>query len=350
MKKELSMSNFDAATHSDPVPGDSYDMQAQPAASQISAGGLLRQSREAAGLHIAALAVALKVPVKKIEAIEADRFIELPDAVFVRALASSICRTLKVDAAPVLQRLPQIGSPKLGIRNPGINAPFRSPGDGPRPSIWAQVSRPAVLAGVVMLLGAVVIIILPFMRPGAIDVKSGPPGQDNLSGNNKEPFKTNVAMASAENHSADAAGHAVGAADLFPPGPASPDEVASFQASASSFIPAISTSGRAESQPVATSAVLVLPSAPLDSAASLLPASGIVVFTAKSQSWVEVTDARGRVVLRRNLAAGEIAGASGALPLSAVVGRADVTEVQIRGKAFDLSAHARDNVARFEVK
>jgi cytoskeleton protein RodZ len=56
------------------------------------------------------------------------------------------------------------------------------------------------------------------------------------------------------------------------------------------------------------------------------------------------------VVLRRTLTAGEVAGASGVLPMAAVVGRADATQVQVRGKAFDLNAVARDNVARFEVK
>ena len=75
-----------------------------------SAGQLLREAREAQGLHVAALAVALKVPVKKLEALEADRLEELPDAVFVRALASSVCRALKIDPAPILEKLPQLNT------------------------------------------------------------------------------------------------------------------------------------------------------------------------------------------------------------------------------------------------
>jgi cytoskeleton protein RodZ len=51
------------------------------------------------------------------------------------------------------------------------------------------------------------------------------------------------------------------------------------------------------------------------------------------------------------LSQGETAGASGALPLSVIVGRADVTEVEVRGKPFSLDAvTSKDNVARFEVK
>jgi cytoskeleton protein RodZ len=56
------------------------------------------------------------------------------------------------------------------------------------------------------------------------------------------------------------------------------------------------------------------------------------------------------VQLRKTLAAGESAFASGALPLAVVVGRIDVTEVSVRGKAFSLAGLSKDNVARFEVK
>ena len=76
----------------------------------------------------------------------------------------------------------------------------------------------------------------------------------------------------------------------------------------------------------------------------------MVVFKAKAESWIQVTDAKGVVVLRRLLAAGESAAASGALPLAVTVGSANATDVVVRGKPFDLGPLARDNVARFEVK
>ena len=46
----------------------------------------------------------LKVPVRKLEALEDDRYDLLPDACSSRALASSVCRTLKIDPQPVLDR------------------------------------------------------------------------------------------------------------------------------------------------------------------------------------------------------------------------------------------------------
>ena len=67
---------------------------------------MLRAAREKQGLHIAALAAAIKVSPRKLDALENDRWHELPDATFTRALAQTVCRTLKVDARPVLDKLP----------------------------------------------------------------------------------------------------------------------------------------------------------------------------------------------------------------------------------------------------
>src|SRR5687768_6625101 len=116
--------------------------QVEPVADGVTAGALLRRAREATGLHIATLAVSLKVPVRKLEALEADRYEELSDAVFVRALASSVCRTLKIDPQPVLERLPRTAQPRLVQEGEGLNAPFHAPSDGPGPHWMDQVSRP----------------------------------------------------------------------------------------------------------------------------------------------------------------------------------------------------------------
>ncbi len=78
--------------------------------------------------------------------------------------------------------------------------------------------------------------------------------------------------------------------------------------------------------------------------------SGPLVLKAKVPSWVSVIDARGVSVFNKVLAAGEVAAVSGATPLKVTVGKADGTEVLVRGKAFDLAPVARENVARFEVK
>ncbi|WP_096662557.1 helix-turn-helix domain-containing protein [Polaromonas sp. AET17H-212] len=307
----------------------------------VSAGSLIRQAREAASLHIAALAVALKVPVKKLEALEADRLDLLPDAVFVRALAASVCRTLKIDTAQVLALLPQTGKPTLGQQSAPINAPFRSPGDGPGPSLLAQISRPAVLAGLLLVLGALVLIFLPAVQQSGIASQSASPSPA-VGDTPAVPLGalSGVAMAKTELLEMDKPAVADSAAQ--------PSASAGVAAAAPALAPQLSTVAPLP-MPVAVSVAMAVPATP---AAVTVPsaAAGIIVFKAKGASWVEVTDAKGTVVLRRTLAAGEEAGASGVLPLAAVVGRVDATQVEVRGKAFDLVSVSKDNVARFEVK
>jgi cytoskeleton protein RodZ len=100
--------------------------------------------------------------------------------------------------------------------------------------------------------------------------------------------------------------------------------------------------------------LVVAPIAKTDSnsatVASVASVPGLIVFKAKGATWVEVTDAKGIVQLRKTLSAGDVASASGTLPLSVVIGRVDVLDVEVKGKAFSLASIVKDNVARFEVK
>ncbi len=88
-------------------------------------GGWLRHQRQARGIHLAVLAGALKVPLHKLEALEADQLEQLPDAAFVRSLVLSLCRQLEVDPEPVVPLLPQVDFERLERLGRGLNAPFR---------------------------------------------------------------------------------------------------------------------------------------------------------------------------------------------------------------------------------
>lgn len=345
-KKALSMSNSQVLSFvADPVPGASGVATDLESHSQEgpSAGALIRQARESAGLHIAALAVALKVPVKKLEALEADRFDLLPDAVFVRALASSVCRNLRVSAAPVLARLPQTNTHTLSYKGTGINAPFRATSDGPGPSVWAQVSKSAALAGLVLLMGALILIFLPSLRANVDEANA-----DSIAKGARSILPSTATPASAGDLGARAVAELKSTANavdqssmVAQPGIKSGDTATSAAITVNVITPVLEVPGTLQMSE--TTGALASAAAPTFS-------KDVIVFIAKSESWVEVTDSKGIVVLRRILSAGETVGASGALPLVAVVGRADATQVKIRGKAFDLIPLAKDNVARFEVK
>jgi cytoskeleton protein RodZ len=124
---------------------------------EITAGKMLRSARDAAGLHVAALAVSMKIPVKKLEALEADRLDLLHDAVFVRALAASVCRALKIDPTPILNKLPLNSAPRLNPDDRGINAPFHSSNEVAGMAIPAMLTKPSTLIVLALVLAGIAV-------------------------------------------------------------------------------------------------------------------------------------------------------------------------------------------------
>ena len=301
----------------------------------VTAGALLRDAREAAGLHIAALAVALKVPVAKLEALEADNFSALPDMVFVRALASSVCRTLKIDPQAVLALLPQGEGPRLSAGDVGLNAPVKGfagrssaapfKGAGTRSFVWAVG---------LLLIGAALMMFLP----RGLDA--------DLSALLKQP-ETTTKIPMPTGNVAQEISVAVGAEERVPS--AAPAPAPAAAAGVGVELPA----GESIKPAGIASHPIVLPSveasAPSSAPAADAP-SGVLAFKARSESWIQVRDAAGALVLQRNLAPNELVSVSGVLPLAVVIGRADATEVFVRGKPYDIGPVSRENVARFEVK
>ena len=313
----------------------------------IGAGDALRQAREAAGLHLAALASVLKVPVKKLEALEENRFELLPDAVFVRALAASICRTLKIDAAPVLALLPMTPTTRLAFAGASMNEAFRSPGDSPGPSAWKHLSRPAVWAGLALLVGALVLVFLPAIRAGVTYLKLTVADFSQTGLVNKNALNSPesvVQLKSSVDISESVATVNVSSPQALSNGAKAVSPQKAAISDASVITPISETQGAVSGVAKGT----LLPLTP--DSTSLPSGTDVVVFTSTGESWIEATDAKGKVVLRRMLSAGETVGASGLLPLKVVVGRANVMQVQIRGRALDLNLMSKDNVARFEVK
>lgn len=282
----------------------------------------LKEAREAAGLHIAALAAALKVPVKKLEALEAGRYSELPDLTFARALASSACRQLKVDPAPILQQIPLGSSPKLGDHGQALNAPFNSGRDEEPINPLNWLSRPALLAAIALLLGALVIVFLPRAE--------SPPAVASVA----EPVMAEPVVVVEPVAAQEPAGAALQEGVL----PVSTDQALPAVAPANTDPAAVPTDTAA--LPVAT------PAAPV-----AVPGAGsLLSIAATGESWVEVVNGSGTVVAQRLLQAGDVIDFSAAPPYTVVLGKADAAQVSVRGKPFDTTPFARSNVARFEVK
>lgn len=285
-----------------------------------TAGALLRAAREGRNMTLAALAAAIKVSPRKLDALERDAFDELPDMTFARALAQSVCRQLRIEAKPVLALLPaapawantRFEEVARGSRTPlaqtrrGSDSEARS---GLRPVFW--------LAGLLLLAAAALL----YGRPDDLArwwARVMPPSPAAVPGRAPAPVAAKTLEAAP------------------PPAAAvSTDAPASAAADAAPASPAV--------------VIETVHSAPAGEAAGAEPA-GALVLRAKGEAWVEVRDAAGQLLLSRTLLAGEAVGLDGATPLRAVIGNASATSVSFRGAAVDLAPATRDNIARLELK
>ncbi|MDM0081059.1 helix-turn-helix domain-containing protein [Variovorax sp. J31P179] len=271
-----------------------------------SAGDMLREAREAHGLHIDMVAAALKVSPQKLAALEDDNIEALPDAVFARALAASVCRALRIDPQPVLAKLPGAQRPGLADADRTISKSLKSAAPRSGSGASGLPSRALLVVVVLLLLGAAVLFWLPqsaFDRVGAVFAGLG--------------SHSDTTTASGTPAAAAVEPTAPSAPPVLPP--------------------------PADTAPVEAQAVAEPPAAAVS--------NDLIVFVARDESWITVTEAGGKQLIRRTVKAGETVGLTGALPLSVVIGRASAVDVRVRGKPFDLTPLARSGgVARFEVK
>lgn len=277
----------------------------------VTAGAMLRQARLAKGLHIAALATSIKVAPRKLELLESDRFDELPGATFTRALAQTVCRSLKIDAAPVLALLPQLAGQSLSQMSTGLNAPFRDRPGRRVPSDLQFLTNPVLFGAAILVLASVLLYLLP---AGWIS------------------DATQRATASIE--SATVATRAPAAVEAVQaPLPVASSTVIETVQPASA--PAVEPSAAASAAPVAAPASATV--------------SGVLLLRTSAESWVEVIDGRGAPLISRMLQPGETVGLDGVSPLRVRIGNASATRVSFRGKPVDLNP-TRDNVAKLELR
>lgn len=299
-------------------------------AAAVSAGALLRQARQAQGVALGDLAATLKVPVEKLQALEDEDWQRLPDVVFLRALAQTICRTLHLEAAPVLALLPQQKVTALAPQG-GLNAPMRERGV---PSILATKTQHSPWPWVVLLLivlGGGGYLGVQWMAPEWVrGVSTTVPAPS-------DPVGDSPLFSPAGPEESDGGNMGDGA---------QAGEVPTVQAAAL-MQPALQEEEGAQPGFAAPAPVAQAEPAAAPAAASMSP---VLRITAKGATWVQVLDAQQRLLIEKILQDGEVFSTSAPKPLTVAVGKADLATVEVNGAPFDVQAVARSNVARFEVK
>ena len=295
-----------------------------------SAGRLLQAGRERRGLELDALAQLLKVPVRKLQALEADRFEELPGAAFTRSLAQSYARQVGVDVQEVLALLPQAIVPpqRLEHVSRGLQTPYREGsgahfgGSGGRGGF--EGFRPVHGVALALLALALLLWLLPplsTLLPSLGLSSRSEPAAEVAAGSEAAASSTVVVETV----------HGVPAEQVTTPVPP-----------AASAVPVMPAPVAASAPPAASSA-----SAPVPATAA--PA-GTVVLKTRAASWIEVRDAGNAVLLSRTLQPGETVGLDGAMPMRVRVGVASALELSLRGEPVDLKPYTRDTSATVVLK
>ena len=291
-------------------------------------------------MHLGMLAVTLKVPTRQLEALENDQYEVFRGPAFVRATAQAMCRHLGIDPAPVLAGLPQ-NATSMAVQTPTMASSVRPALRPARASRGPGLSRQVLLLGALMLLGAAALIWWPTPAPTPAALNVVPPD----------------AMVPATDASA-----AEGPVSVNVP---SVPEASASEPAALSPVPA--TVPNASPAPVAPPTRAVPAPAPAPAVAAPVAAQtpapqaqspsarksdgkSDLQIAATGDTWLEVRDARGQLVVNRLLKAGETQPVDLPPPFSVVVGRAHLAKVTQGGKDFDLTPHTKESTARFEIQ
>lgn len=292
-------------------------------AAPSSLGATLREARERLGLSVADVAGQIKFAPRQIEALEADDFQHLPEMAFVRGFVRSYARILQLEPQSLLALLPQPEFVVTALKSDSVEAPF--------PSARSAYQQNLIWLGAALVLAVLVTIfaVWHYTTPQVQDE----PTQAEMEAETKAPSAIDMQPAPVS---------AVAETGLvLPPAsavlPVSPNPV--LQAPA---VPKVSADQPALQAPPAKPATPPNTTAP----------TGALRLLFADESWVEVRDKNGRMLLSQNNPRGSELRLDGQAPLSLVIGRASTVQLHYRGKQVDLKPYisAAGDVARLTLE
>ncbi|WP_374357241.1 helix-turn-helix domain-containing protein [Chitinimonas sp.] len=320
------------------------------------AGAILAAHRQQAGLSIDDVATKLKLAKRQVEALEADNFGQLPGNTFVRGFVRNYARLLEIDSQPLLNYLalhlpaeaPQAALPRLQDEA----MPMLRPG--------GSGNRPLMMLGLLALLGLILLI------GGAAWF---------LENARREPQLTVNSLA-ADHQVAAPATPALTIAPVAVPPPAAAAEPAAAAHTGTSPLPnqpapavdGATPAAANTAQPVPASSAPVPASVPAaiaapSSAPAPTPAStpvepkdavhgqaGDIRLQTRDNSWVQITDAAGKVLIKENVKSGETRNLNGKPPFQVRIGNARHTDLFYKGQQTDLAPYLKGDVATLELK
>jgi len=291
-------------------------------------GAELSAARQERGLGLQEVAQQLKFGLRQLEALEADRFDQLPGGTFARGMVRSYARLLKIDPDPLLARLAgRFDAPDSNQ----LAARFS------QPVPFSDAGRRSTLVYFGLSLAILVVV-------------GGVAYQWQRERNEPKPQMAFVKP--------KAEAPARKAAPPAPPAPVASVTPAIEEKKPPEVrkpVPVVEEKKPAEvSKPAPMAeekkAVEKKPASVVQAAAAVPPGSGvhrIVMRVETDEAWLEVVDGSGRQLVSSLNRAGAERVVQGRGPFTFVIGNASHVRIEHNGREFDLKPHTRVEVARF---
>lgn len=287
---------------------------ASPPEDDASAGVRLARARTAQGLSIEDIARQLKFAPRQIAALEAGRHEVLPGGVAVRGMVRSYARLLRIDAAPILETLADRvvvpDADRLAVRYNEL-VPFS---DGARRSTFVYVA----LSVAVLAVAALVLFEWRQDTPQSAQMSFVPAASAPLAPAPVEPLRSPLETIRTEVASA---GPALAPTQALP----APVEGAEPAPEKARVAPNPAAPGAAQTAAVG---------------------SRRIALRFERDSWVEVRDGAGRVLMSKVNPAQSEAVLAGEPPFTLVIGNAQYVRLTYDAKVIDLEPHIKVAVAR----
>ena len=279
-----------------------------PASEKPSPGRALADAREALKLSVADVSQQIKYGVKQIAAIEADDYAKLPGTTFVRGMIRSYARLVHIDSAPLLADLGRRDIPAP------ITVDLRTSGQEPFVEGGKKSNRIYVFLSLAALVAVAAVAFEWWINP--LDTGE----------------VVTIVPRSAQGDVGDAT--AVPASAPAPtPAPATSTVPAPVQAGES---PA------AESREPAT--------APVGAVKGSVSGRNRIELEFDQQSWVEIKQATGKILLSQLNSAGSRQLIEGVPPFDVVIGNAAKVRLKYNDAPVDLRPHFKVDVARLTLE
>ena len=285
--------------------------EAVPVAEHVSPGQALAAARAALKLSVADVSQQIKYGVRQIAAIEADDYAKLPGTTFVRGMIRSYAKLVQIDAEPLLA--------DLGRRDiPGpVTVDLRTSGQEPFLEGGEKSNRVYVWLSVAALVAVAVVGYQWWANP----LDTG------------EVVKITPKAAKSEANASAAA----------PVPELAPER--SADAPAPAGMPEPEGTGEARAAEQRTPAAV-----PAGAAGAGASGRKRLELEFGQQSWVEIKQANGKILLSQLNQAGTSQLIEGVPPFEVVIGNAANVRLKYDGEAVDLRPHFKIDVARLTLE